>query len=992
MSRNAIINNKSAMHIAAKELKLFFASPIGYLFLGVFVAATLFIFFWWKSYFARNIADVRPMFEAMPVLLIFLSAALTMRMWSEERRSGTLEHVITLPVSTWQFVKGKFIACKVLLLIALLLTLPLPITISMIGNLDWGPVLSAYFATVLLGSAYLAIGLFISSRSDNQIVSLILTVLVCGLFYILGSNVFLDLVNTKTGELLRSLGSGSRFESITRGVLDIRDFYYYISIAVLFLVLNRYSLEKDRWADDGDKKYHLRWKLATGLILGNILALNFVLAPISALRIDTTEGKIYSISDATRGYLNQLQEPLLIRGYFSAKTHPLLAPLVPEIQDLLKEYAQQNRGQVLVEIIDPATNAEAEEEAGSKYGIRPDPIRVADRYQSSIVNSYFSILVQYGDEYKVLGFRDLIEVKTIDDTNIDVKLRNPEYDITNAVKQVLYAYQSGGNLFDSIKGELTLNAYVSSEQQLPESLLELNGLFKSVFDKAVIDSEGKFKYQFLDPNANGGALAQELAEVYGFQPMASSLFDVNTFYYYLVLQNGEIAVQVSLPEEFTEDSVKRVFDSALKRFASGFTKTVGFVAPKGNDNPYAAQMGQPMPASFNSLQAAINESMTAVPSDLSAGKVNDDVDLLMVLAPENLDDKAVFAIDQFLMQGGTVVMATSPYKAQFQQQSMAAAEVDSKLESWLSHHGLSIDKSMVMDMQNSQFPVPVTRQVGMFSVREYTEVDYPFFMELREKELNQDHPVSAGLMQLSVPWASPIMLDAEKNTGRSVTELAKSSANSWLHSGLDISPSARADGSRGFEAGTIVGPQVVAVAVSGRFDSFFKGKESPLLNTDSQDASTATSEDTESTTEQNEVITTVLEHSPESARLIVVSSNAFAEDTILNLQSSTAGNNTTNPLQFMLNAVEWSLEDEGLLSIRSRSHFNRTLPPLSDDQRQFWEVLNYGLAIAALFGVYLFVFWRKSQNRAHHQRLLSKLAKSASGASNNATKNEGVAA
>ncbi|MBX2858609.1 MAG: ABC transporter permease subunit, partial [Cellvibrionaceae bacterium] len=165
------------LSIAYKELNLFFASPIGYLFLAVYVSITLFIFFWGESFFARNIADVRPMFEWMPLILIFLCSALTMRMWSEERRNGTLEHVLTLPVNTWQFVVGKFSACQLVLILALLLTLPLPLTISMIANLDWGPVISGYIATVTLGAAYIAIGLYVSSRSDNQIVSLILTCL-----------------------------------------------------------------------------------------------------------------------------------------------------------------------------------------------------------------------------------------------------------------------------------------------------------------------------------------------------------------------------------------------------------------------------------------------------------------------------------------------------------------------------------------------------------------------------------------------------------------------------------------------------------------------------------------------------------------------------------------------------------------------------------------------------------------------------------------------
>ena len=105
-----------ARRVAQKEVRLFFASPVAWLFLASFAAVTLFVFFWVESFFARNIADVRPLFEWMPILLIFLCAALTMRMWSEERRSGTLEHVLTQPASLWRFVLGKFQACFTLLL------------------------------------------------------------------------------------------------------------------------------------------------------------------------------------------------------------------------------------------------------------------------------------------------------------------------------------------------------------------------------------------------------------------------------------------------------------------------------------------------------------------------------------------------------------------------------------------------------------------------------------------------------------------------------------------------------------------------------------------------------------------------------------------------------------------------------------------------------------------------------------------------------------
>ena len=242
----------------------------------------------------------------MPVLLIFLTSTLTMRLWSEERRTGTLEHVLTQPLPLWHFVLGKFLGCLLLLAIALLMTLPLPITVAQLGELDWGPVWAGYIAALLLGAAYLSIGLFVSARSDNQIISLICSVGVCGLFYLVGTATITDLFGNTTGEWLRMLGTGSRFDSITRGVIDIRDLYYYLSIIIAFLTLNTFFLEKERWANLKRTPRHQNWRAITGLLLANAVLANLWLGQVNLLRIDTTEGNIYSISDATRQYLDCL--------------------------------------------------------------------------------------------------------------------------------------------------------------------------------------------------------------------------------------------------------------------------------------------------------------------------------------------------------------------------------------------------------------------------------------------------------------------------------------------------------------------------------------------------------------------------------------------------------------------------------------------------------------------------------------------------------------
>ena len=216
--------------VARKELRAYFDSPVALIFLGIFLVATLLGFFGYSSFFARDLADVRPLFAWMPVLLVLLVAAISMRQWAEERKMGTLEVLLTLPVSTRDLVLGKFTAGVVLVAVALALTAPLPIMVSMLGDLDWGPVVGGYVGALLLGALYLSIGLCVSARTDNQVVSLMLTLVIGGAMVAIGSTPVTSLFDQATGEVLRALGTGSRFASIERGVLDLRDALYYVCL------------------------------------------------------------------------------------------------------------------------------------------------------------------------------------------------------------------------------------------------------------------------------------------------------------------------------------------------------------------------------------------------------------------------------------------------------------------------------------------------------------------------------------------------------------------------------------------------------------------------------------------------------------------------------------------------------------------------------------------------------------------------------------------
>jgi ABC-2 type transport system permease protein len=958
--------------VARRELSGFFASPAAFLFLGAFLGVTLFVFFWVETFFSRNIADVRPLFDWMPLLLIFLVAALTMRAWAEERRGGTLELLITAPISPTALVLGKFLAGVGLVAIALLLTLPLPVTVSLLGPLDWGPVIGGYVAALALASAYVAIGLWVSSRTDNQIVSLILTAIIAGLFYLLGSDVLTALFGQTGGEWLRLLGSGSRFESITRGVLDLRDLYYYGSITAVFLVLNRLSLERIRWAGNTRRPAHRRWHAVTALLTANVLAANLWLGQVGWARTDLTEGRIYTLSEATRAYLDQVREPLLIRGYFSAQTHPLLAPLVPRLRDLLREYAVLGGERVRVEFLDPHDDPELEEEAGRRYGIRPVPFQTTSKYQASVVNSYFDVLVAYGDQHEVLNYRDLIELKLSGEADIDVELRNPEYDITGAIRKVLNAYQGGGNPFDSLTRKLVFQGFISADERLPAILVGARESLGAALAKLGARAGDRLSIEFADPDARDGALGRQLTEDFGFRPMVTGLLDPQPFWFYMTLSDGREQVQLPLPEDLSPEGFERALEAAIKRFSSGFLKTVAVVKPA-----YSPGFGgmQPSGKRFDQLREALSADLRWLETDLAGGQVPAEADLLVLLAPEELGPRALFAIDQFLMQGGTVLIATAPVNVDVHT-SIDAAPRFSGLEEWLDGYGLRLSDQLLLDPQSAALAIPVERQVSGFTFQEIRLIDYPYIVDVRESGLNPDSSITAGLRQISVPWAVPIEVDAERNRDRQVTGLLHSSAESWTSASLDLVPDFDAYPRIGFEPGAERGRHLLAVAVQGRFDSWFKDKPSPLLEEPPPDESTPEPDpgpagETDAPGEGSGRFSGVIERSPDSARIILIGSNSIFADAALDLASDALGTIYQKPIEFAQNAIDWSLEDRGLVSIRSRGHFARTLEPMGRSTQAFWEYGNYALAGIGL----LLVWWAVRRRRAAVTRRYARLLK-----------------
>ncbi len=938
---------KQSWAIARKELGAYFGSPMALIFVGAFLVVTLFSFFWAETFFARNIADVRPLFRWMPILMIFLVGALTMRQWSEEQRGGTLEVLFTLPVRRVNLVLGKFMAVMALIVVSLALTLFLPITVSLLGDLDWGPVVGGYLAAILMASAYAAIGLFVSSRTDNQIVSLLVTVLLCGILYLVGSAGVTGFAGSNLAEVLRAIGTGSRFESIERGVIDLRDLIYYLSLTGFFLVLNIVSLDSKRWSPSPrTTAYRRHVVISVGLVIVNLVAFNTWLFPLPGLRADLTAQREYSLSQTTRDLIRNLQEPLLMRGYFSQKTHPLLAPLVPTIRDLMREYEIASGGKVNVEIVDPRENEDLEAEANQVYGIQPTPFRIAGRYESSVISSYFDILIRYGDQSVTLGFQDLIEIQPGGGGEVEVGLRNLEYDLTRSIKKVVYGFQSLDTVFASMEEPVRLTAFVTPNT-LPESLKGVPELIEKVVQDIQAESGGKFTFEIIDPDAPGGPInRQTLFESYGLQPFAISLFSPDTYYLHLLLQIGDEKQLLYPSGDMSEADLRTEIEAVLKRAAPGFLKTVGLWHPSTEPIP-SAYGGTIQPiSSWEWVQEQLGQNYTVKAVDLSSGRVPGDVDVLVVIAPQGLGDKERFAIDQYLMRGGAVVVAAGNYilsPEQFGGNLMIEAVQDG-LREMLAYYGVEVGESLVMDPQNEPFPVQVQRSVAGMAVLEYQQIPYPFFVDVRQDSMASESPIVANLPAVTIHWASPLEINAEKNQGREVVTLLKSTDGSWLRTTIDAQPNLNAYPKFGFPVEGEQKARALAVSIRGSFDSYFKGKPSPFQAGEGE-------ETTPGEGEAEAPTLGTIEASPESSRLVVIGSAEFVDDVVLGISRSLSQDRYLNNLQFLQNAMDWSVEDEDLLSIRSRGTYARLLKPMEKDEQSFWEGLNYALALLAVIGI-----------------------------------------
>lgn len=338
-----------------KEINSFFASPIGYLVIAIFLILNGLFLWVFKGEFNildYGFADLSSFFLLSPWILIFLIPAVTMRSFSDEKKQGTLELLLTKPISHLQIVLGKYLGAFLLIILALLPTLLYVYTVNQlgnpVGNLDVGSTLGSYFGLLFLVAAYTAIGVFASTLSDNQIVAFISAVFMCFLFYI----GFEGVADLSTSNFIEQLGMSAHYKSMSLGVLDTRDILYFLSITALFLFFTVKRINRE-----GSKP--IKWAYIA-IVPVVLLVLNILSSSVYK-RFDLTSDKRYTLSEAALNVVKEVNSPIIIDVFLEGEDFPSeFRRLQTETKQILEEFSAYN-GNIKFKFINPIEEEETRE-------------------------------------------------------------------------------------------------------------------------------------------------------------------------------------------------------------------------------------------------------------------------------------------------------------------------------------------------------------------------------------------------------------------------------------------------------------------------------------------------------------------------------------------------------------------------------------------------------------------------------------------------------
>lgn len=380
---------RHVLTVASKEFKTFFQTPIGYIILFIFTLVAGWWFFYLGRFFAMKEASMRGLFAAMPWLFLVFAPAITMRLWAEERKTGTVEVLLTMPLKDFQIVLGKFLAAAGLIAVWLLCLTPLVLVVTFLGEPDLGPIWGGFLGSFLLGCSYAAIGLAASAFTENQIIALVLGVFGSFFMMLLGFEPVVAVFPDWFGTLLHNASLHTHFNGLLRGVVDSRDALYYVTFIGFFLVLNTWAVRRKK---GGGVSVLM---VAAIVILVNGISRNYF------TRLDLTDDKRYTLSGDTKRVLARLDDKLRLTAFLSSDMPAQLSNLRQEIIDLVGDFEAFSGGNLHTEILDPSKSKEARELAESK-NIPEIPVGAQDDTGLELKKAFLGMLIEFGDKEETI--------------------------------------------------------------------------------------------------------------------------------------------------------------------------------------------------------------------------------------------------------------------------------------------------------------------------------------------------------------------------------------------------------------------------------------------------------------------------------------------------------------------------------------------------------------------------------------------------------------
>ncbi len=391
---------KQVLLIARRELRSFFDQPTAYVLAVAFLGLGLYLSF--RSLYAMQRATLRPFFNLLPWLLVVFIPAVAMRTVAEERRSRTLEWLIAQPLGETEVVLGKFLGSWVFVLITFVGTLPMALGILLVSDADAGIIFAQYVGAALLAAQMIAIGIWASAITRNQITAFILGAFTCFLLVLIGSPVVQIEMPRLIGGWLLQLSVISHFENVARGVIDLRDLLYFASTFGLFLLLAGVALGRERLSHKGEAFRRLR--IGTAVIAVGVLVLNLLGGHVRG-RLDLTGDRLFTLSDGSREILGNLDDIVNLTLFLSDDLPQEIQVIERDVRDVVADLEGASNGMLSVREINPDNEGEDSEEASS-MGIMPIEFNVIGDDEFQVKRGYFGLALTYADEQEILPVID----------------------------------------------------------------------------------------------------------------------------------------------------------------------------------------------------------------------------------------------------------------------------------------------------------------------------------------------------------------------------------------------------------------------------------------------------------------------------------------------------------------------------------------------------------------------------------------------------------